>query len=294
MWRMTLLKEPLLHFGIAGAILFGCYSWLDDRSVETGAGEPVRIGEGDVRWLKQTWSSQWLREPTPDELNGLIRELINEQLLAREAKEMGLDENDTIIRRRLAQKLKFLVEDTAQLAEPSEQELRQFHAANAARFETPARIGFEHVYFNPEQRKNAAADATAALAKLKENPESAPIAGDRLLLGDDSAEINELALSSMFGSDFAREVFALEPGEWEGPVKSGYGLHLVLVRQRTPAELKPFESVRDTVLVEWRNEKQSALGRDYLAELRKKYGLELEDGVAVVLQSEAPPQVATK
>ena len=131
---MQLLREPLLHFAVAGAILFGGYSWLNNPRADTTAVEPVRIGEGDVRWLKQTWSSQWLREPSADELKGLVDDLLNEKLMAREAEAMGLEQDDTIIRRRLAQKLKFLVEDTAQLAEPSEAELRQFYAANATPF----------------------------------------------------------------------------------------------------------------------------------------------------------------
>src|SRR5258705_13570533 len=121
-----MLREPLLHFAVAGAILFGGYSWLHEKNAEAMAVEPVRIGEGDVRWLKQTWSSQWLREPSAEELKGLVDDLLSEKLMAREAEEAGLGQDDTIIRRRLAQKLKFLVEDTAQLAEPSQQELQQF------------------------------------------------------------------------------------------------------------------------------------------------------------------------
>jgi parvulin-like peptidyl-prolyl isomerase len=291
---MTLLREPLLHFILIGGLLFGGYAWLNDKPVKDGTSEPVSIGEGDVRWLKQVWTSQWLREPTADELKGLLNEMIDEELLAREAQEMGLQLHDTIIRRRLAQKLEFLVEDTAQLAEPTEEQLKQFYAANITRFETPARISFSQIYFNPGQRNNAASDAMAVLAVLKKNPESDRTAGDRLLLGDNFAEINELGVSSMFGPDFSREVFALEPGEWRGPLKSGYGLHLVLIRQRTPAEPQPFASVKDAVLTEWRKEKQRALTRDYLADLRTKYGVELDDSVKAVLGSELTSNVGAK
>ncbi|MCV3211918.1 peptidylprolyl isomerase, partial [Mesorhizobium sp. YC-39] len=191
-----------------------------------------------------------------DELKGLVGDLLNEKLLAREAQEMGLEKDDTIIRRRLAQKLKFIVEDTAQLAEPTEAELRQFYAANPAHFETPGKLSFRQVYFNPEHRKDAAADATAALGVLTANVEDDSTEGDRLLFGDSFADTDELALSGMFGADFARVVFALEPGGWRGPVKSGYGFHLVLVTQHTATVLKPFETVRDAVLAEWRSAKQ--------------------------------------
>ena len=115
----------------------------------------MRIGEGDVRWLKQTWSSQWLREPSAEELKGLVDDLLNEKLMAREAEAMGLGEDDTIIRRRLAQKLKFLVEDTAQLAEPSEAELGSSMPPTPRHFETPGRLSFRQVYFNPEHRTDA-------------------------------------------------------------------------------------------------------------------------------------------
>ena len=185
---MKLLREPLLHFAVAGALLFGGYSWLHDERAEDGA-EPIRISEGDVRWLKQTWSSQWLRDPTADELKGLVDDLLNERLMAREAKEMGLDQDDTIIRRRLAQKLKFMIEDTAQLAEPTEAELRKFYAANPSRFETPGKLSFKQVYFNPERRADAAADAKAALAKLNAG-EVGSAAGDRLLVGDSFDDID--------------------------------------------------------------------------------------------------------
>ena len=291
---MQPLREPLLHFAVAGAILFGGYSWLNNPQADTTAVEPVRIGEGDVRWLKQTWSSQWLREPSAEELKGLVDDLLNEKLMAREAEAMGLGEDDTIIRRRLAQKLKFLVEDTAQLAEPSEAELRQFYAANPTHFETPGRLSFRQVYFNPEHRTDARTDAKAALAALSAQGEAEPTAGDRLLFGDSFDDTDELALSGMFGADFAHEVFALEPGAWRGPVKSGYGLHLVFVTQRTPTVPKPFETVRDAVLAEWRAAKQTELSRDYLAELRKKYGVELDDGAKAVLAAEPAPIVAAK
>lgn len=291
---MILLREPLLHFAVVGAILFGGYSWLNDRRIEATAAEPIRIGEGDVRWLKQTWSSQWLREPTADELNGLVDDLLNEKVMAREAQEMGLDKDDTIIRRRLAQKLKFLVEDTAQLAEPTEAELRQFYAANPAHFETPGKLSFRQVYFNPEHRKDAAADATAALGGLSATTEDGSTAGDRLLFGDSFADTDALTLSGMFGADFARAVFALEPGGWQGPMKSGYGFHLVLVTQRTATTLMPFETVRDAVLSEWRSAKQTEFSRDYLVALRNKYGVELDDTTKAGLGPEPAPKVATQ
>jgi hypothetical protein len=290
---MTLFREPLLHFAVIGAILFGGYSWLHDEQPDAAAGEPVRIGEGDVRWLKQTWSSQWLRDPTADELKGLVEGLLDERLLAREAEEMALDQDDTIIRRRLAQKLKFIVEDTAQLAEPTEAELRQLYAANGSHFGTPGSLSFKQIFFDPEHRADAAAEAESVLAELNALSEPEPV-GDRLLLGNRFDDASELAVSGMFGEDFARQVFAVEPGQWRGPVKSGYGIHLVFVTHRTAAAPKPFEAVRDAVGTEWRRLKQAELSRDFLVALRKKYGVELEDGAKAALGAASKQKAAQK
>jgi parvulin-like peptidyl-prolyl isomerase len=291
---MTLLREPLLHFAVIGAVLFGSYSWLGDKGAETEAVEPVRIGEGDIRWLKQTWSGQWLRDPTPDELKGLLNDLVSEELMAREALEMALDKDDTIVRRRLAQKLKFLVEDTAQLAEPTESELRQFYTSHAAGFEIPGKVSFRQIYFSAYGRKDAVADAKAMLAGLRPNSESSSDLGDRFLLGDDFQHVDKASLSSMFGADFASTVFSLKPGDWSGPIESGYGQHLVLVAEHIPGESKPFDTVKEAVLAQWRSEKQQELSRAYLAGLRKKYGVELDDGAKAALDAKSAPNVAAR
>ena len=292
---MSLLREPLLHFVVAGAVLFAVTSWLGEDRRDTSPVEPVRIGEGDVRWLKQTWTSQRLREPTADELKDLVDELLNEKLMAREAEQMGLDQDDTIIRRRLAQKLKFLIDDTARLVEPTDVELRQYYSANPTRFGAPETLSFRQIYFNPANRKDAAADAKSELAALSGTGGDADArAGDRLLLGESFDNTDELALAGMFGAEFADEVFALGPGAWRGPIKSGYGFHLVLVTQHRPTALKPFEGVRDAVLAEWRRAKQAELSREYLLALRTKYGADLDDSAKAILAPEPAPSVAAK
>ena len=118
---MKLLREPLLHFAVAGVILFSGYSWFSERQPDADGLEPVQVGQGEIDWLRQLFQNQWLRPPDTRELKGLVTDLVNEELLAREAEAMGLGEDDGIIRRRLAQKLKFLVEDTTRLAQPTRQ-----------------------------------------------------------------------------------------------------------------------------------------------------------------------------
>ena len=115
--RVKLLREPLLHFLIAGVLLFGGYEWLNHHTPASQAEEAVRIGDGEIHWLRQTFTNQWRREPTPEEMNGLLATLVEEELLAREGRALGLDQNDTIVRRRLAQKLSFMVAETRRIAE---------------------------------------------------------------------------------------------------------------------------------------------------------------------------------
>jgi hypothetical protein len=159
---LKLLQEPLVRFLVAGATLFGLYGWLNrGEDPNAGPGPQVRISEGDVASLRVTWTLQWQREPTREELRGVVTQLLNEQLLALEAHDMRLDENDMIVRRRLAQKLNFVVEGTTRLAEPTEHDLQEFYASHPDQFRTEARVSFTQVYFSPTRRKDPIADARA-------------------------------------------------------------------------------------------------------------------------------------
>ena len=293
---MKLLREPLLHFAVTAVVLFSVYAWLNQSRPAAKAVEPVRVSEGTVRWLRETYTNQWLRPPDAGELQGLVTDLVNEELLSREAQAMGLGENDTIVRRRLAQKLKFLVGDTSRLAEPTDGELRQYFVENTARFETGATISFTHVFFNPQGRTDATLDATAALNEMRKAGVGARAVeiGDRFLLDTEFRDADEQTVSNMFGADFARAVFALTPGAWRGPIKSGYGQHLAFVSVKTPASHPVFDTVRDKVAVEWRREKEETISREYLARLREKYGVALDDSVKALLEPQSAIDVAVR
>src|SRR6188508_30269 len=127
---MRFYRDPLLHFAAAGALLFIGYTLMNRGETDPSTG-PVHIGVGEVRWLKETFANQWQRTPTDDELRGLVAGFLEEELYAREAKALGLDQNDTIVRRRLAQKLAFLVDDTSRIVDPTNEELRRLYHTNA-------------------------------------------------------------------------------------------------------------------------------------------------------------------
>lgn len=292
---MKFLSEPLLHFAVGGVILFSAYTFLNGSRPASDGVEPVRIGAGQIKWLKETYSSQWLRPPDANELQGLVTDLVNEELLAREAQAMGLGENDTIVRRRLAQKLKFLVEDTSRLAEPDEAELRQYFEANAARFEDSPRVSFSQIYFNPENRKDAAKDAGLALAGLSADAGgNVAELGDRFLLEANMTHADRQVIANTFGDEFADALLAVEPGKWSGPLKSGYGVHLVFVRASEAVGKPAFEAVREKVVAEWRRESEQKVSQEYLARLRDKYGVEFDDSVKAYLEPQPAANVSMR
>lgn len=272
---MRVLKEPLVHFLLAGAALFGAYAWITRTPENPIANKTTKleITAGDVRWLAENWTTQWRRPPTREELRGLITDYLSEQLLAREARALGLEDNDVIIRRRLAQKLTFIIDDTIRRAEPTEKELQQYYEANERRFRSNARISFAHIYFSPQRRADARSDAADArqLLLAKGATTSTADLGDRLLIGSELRDETEQSVSNTFGPDFARAVFALGIGSWSGPIQSGYGLHLVRVSTMKEAKVPPFSEIRDRVAAEWKREQETRAKDRYLAELRKKY-----------------------
>lgn len=268
---MKLLKEPVVHFAIAGAALFVAHAWLNSDA-GTGDRPEIRLDDGHLRWITETWTGQWGRAPSEEELRGLIAELIKEELLANEARALGLGEDDTIIRRRLAQKVTFLIEDTARLAEPTEDDLHQFYDAHPDRFRQEARVSFVHVFFSGSKRQDAAADARRVLAASNGLAQTAILEqGDQWLAEARLEDGRQSDIAAQFGPDFSQEVVALKEGEWSGPIESAFGQHLVHVSEIAPAALRPFAEVKDEVRAQWQDEERRRYQERYFAELLKKY-----------------------
>ena len=234
-------------------------------------GEIPSITVGDVNWLKETWARQWHREPGEQELRGLFADYLKEVMLAREALDLGLDENDTVVRRRLAQKMAFLLQDTARLSEPDIDELTRYYLANRTRYEEPAQVAFAQIFFKDE------AAARRAIRTVAGNDTA--MVGDRILLERDFALTDEQTLTNLFGLDFANSLLKLKPGPWQGPIPSAYGFHLVLIKARRAGRLRPLNEVRTQVLDDWYQSRQHKFEAQYLAELSRKYRLAFDEGV---------------
>ncbi len=269
------LRAPLLHFLILGLLLFGLYSRYGEKG-ETVTKEIV-VSSQQVQLLSSLWEKQWRRPPTPQELDGLVQSFIREEVLYREALAMGLDKDDTVVRRRLAQKIEFLAQDLATQIEPSDQELRTFFEEHPEVFEEPALITFTHVYINIDRHGDRSFDvADEVLAKLRADGDPSQL-GDRFMLQRDYLRKSPAEVARHFGSQFAAEVFELEKGEWQGPVQSGYGLHLVLVDSQEEPYLPSLEDVRTLVRDEFMSFRRREVDELFYSRLREGYEITIEE-----------------
>jgi hypothetical protein len=273
----TLVREPLVHFMVLGLALFVLYGALGrDRADVPGA---IVVSRGQVEHLAAGFTRVWQRTPTTEELDGLVRDYIQEEVYYREAIAMGLDREDTVIRRRLRQKLEFVSEDIAALAEPTQADLQAFLQSQPERFRTEPRFTFTHVYLDPERHGDRlAARAEALLERLMAAGAQADASalGDRLLLATSFESVTGSEIASQFGEEFARAVHDLAPGEWHGPVGSAYGVHLVLVSARTEGRLPALEEVRDTVRREWANAQRERANAALYQRLLARYTVTIE------------------
>lgn len=274
----NLIREPLLHFMLIGAALFLIYYLQND----TGAGDDsnqIVITEAQVDRLITMWEKQRQRLPTPDELNGLIEGQIREEVLYREALDMGLDQNDAGVRRRLARKMEFLFADISDQVEPSETQLKDYLDANTGKFEVPGRIDFIQIYFNTDKRGSKAnEDAKLLLTSLEEERSNQVpgMEGDRFMFGYEHERLSPAEVTSMFGKDFTEVLYELPPGSWQGPVVSSYGLHLVYIREKTPSFVPELDDVRTKVRSEWLSEQRREMDDLFYQQLRQQYEIVVE------------------
>ena len=286
------LHEPLLHFLVIGILLFVGYSFVSSRSVKPQSPNRIELTEADLSQLDAAFTAQWLRHPTAQEMGHLIDERIRVEVLYREALALGLDKDDTIVKRRLAQKMEFLAEDVSTLREPKIDELKDWFARNSQRFALPSRIWFHHVYFSFDRKGEKASEAAAhAYQQLAGEPVNSPVASrvaDPFMFQEYYADCTEDQVAKTFGSKFAKAVFQLPSGSWQGPVESGLGWHLVWVDSMTPPRVPAFEEVESAVKTEWLSEQSAESKRRAFAIMRARYEVVLPDegaknsGTAVV------------
>ena len=276
--RRRLSREPLVHFLIAGALLLGVSALV--RPSDTRE-ERISVSVAQIQQLRETWTRQWGEAPDASQMRRLIDDFIREEIFYREAIRSGLDRDDTIVRRRLAQKVEFLAQGVAAATEPADSELRDFFERNRHQYAIQEQVAFRHVYFSEFHRgPTAERAARQALVKVRSGTVSSDnlsALGDTSMLQRDYPPQKRETLRSLFGEPFATRIFELPQGSWHGPVRSTYGIHLVHVSQAVPSRLPDLDEVRDQVTLDFKAEHVRQVTDAYYDNVRKRYRIDLDD-----------------
>ncbi|NJD32382.1 MAG: peptidyl-prolyl cis-trans isomerase [Gammaproteobacteria bacterium] len=282
------LREPLLHFLLIGAALFALYHYLNPGNA--GAPREIVVSESQVEALAENFAKTWMRPPTAQELKGLIDDYVAEEVYYREAIAMGLDRDDIVIRRRLRQKMEFISEDVTAAAQPTDAVLQAYLEQHAEKFLQPPRLTFQQVFFSTDRRGDGAMrDAEKLLAQLDagRGPPNPIEAGDPTLLPPAMESATPQEIVNSFGSDFADAVERAPVGQWSGPVRSGFGVHLVRVDRRDAGAMPTLTEIRPIVQREWESDQRREVTAELLAKLRSKYDVRVEGPAAGLYGSAA-------
>jgi len=277
--QLKLLREPLLHFLFIGTAIYVLFAVFAEPSQEADD-DTLVVSAGEIEWMQTSWQQRWNRPPTEEELDGLIQQYIRETVLYREALTMGLNQHDQVIRRRLAQKLEFLAKDLVALTPPTEEELQAYFATHQDRYREPPLYTFTQVFVDPDKRGDATlADAEkikATLIAQGEAIEDPGALGDGFMLQSYFPEKDPTEIQKAFGSGFAESLIGLAPGQWHGPVLSGYGTHVVYVSHVSEPPAPVFEDVRERVIEDWKTDKGEELNEAFYANLRDRYTIVID------------------
>ena len=269
-------REPLVHFIILGALLFaGHMLW--QRHV-TKADYTITVTAAELERQALIFAGENRRQPTDEDLKALLFSHVEEQVLMREAQRLGQGEDDTIIRRRLAQKMRFIIEDVDAPALPDEATLKTWFDDNLDKFIAPEQRSFSHIYLSPETHGDGIeTEAANLLSGLTSPTQDWNALGDSFMMKRQFKDLSRLEITRLFGADFAKGIFGLSGDAWQGPIESAFGLHLIRIDNVTPKSIPTLKDVRADVEAAWRNEAQRRANQNNLRTLIQKYKVDVED-----------------
>jgi hypothetical protein len=272
---MRIIRDPLFHFLLLGAALFAVYGFAARHKTDK-PGEIV-ITQGTIENLVTGFTRTWQRPPAEEELRGLVRDYIREEVAYRQALAMGLDRDDMIVRRRLRQKLEFLSDDLASRTRPSDHDLQAFLRAHPELFQREGLFSFHQVYLNPQiHGASLLRDESRLLNLLQKGHPVATALGDPFLLPQSFQNISLADVKKTFGEQFASGLSALPVGQWRGPVSSSYGAHFIFLSQRSESYLPALADVRDQVRREWLDAKRIEATNRFYETLLQRYTVKIE------------------
>ena len=275
------MREPLVHFIVAGFALFVVYALLHPERFAADTSRRIELTATDVGTVELAFIARWQRPPTPTELRGLLASEVRNEILSREAIALGLDKDDVIVKRRLAQKMEFLADDTSGLRDPTPAELRAWFDQHKSEFAPAPRITFRHVFFSSDHRgASAQGAARKALTSVSSRREAAPH-GDPFMYQDYYAGQTEVQVAQVFGSDFAKTLFSAPTQRWSGPFASGLGWHIVWAEELSRGEVQSYEEVEADVRERWMFEQRDAAKRAGFEAMLARYEVVLPSKEAV-------------
>jgi len=281
-----LLKDPLVHFLLLGAALFAIAAYRG-QSISTGR-ERIVVTAEQVEQARAAATVLQGREPTAEELAALLEPIVRDEVLYRQAVELGLDENDDEVRRRLIDKMGYLTQDLADPQPSADADLRAFYDARPDLFTVPSLVSFDQVFFSPGERAaTLEADAAAGLIALRGGRPSAEV-GDRTPLREsyDNAPREQVAV--LFGDTLADSLFGTPPGDWQGPFRSDFGLHVVRLRSRSAERLPPYQEIAARVAEELGAQRRRDANERAYQEMRANYEVVIEAAAASAAEPAAP------
>jgi len=269
----NLLREPLAHFFALGALLFAAYGWLNR---DMPGDDEIVVDQARLSSIATSFEKTWQRPPSDEEMAGLVENWIREEILYREGLAAGLDRGDPLIRRRIAQKMSFVADGMVPDA-PDEQALAAWLAAHRDRYRIPARFSLRQVFFDPQRHGDQLAEVLRTARKTLDSDDAGrPPPGDATLLPDNLADATAADIERSFGREFATAVEKLDVGSWHGPIRSGYGLHFILLEQRVPARDPELDEVRAAIERDLLDDRGRQINEEFYAALRARYTVRID------------------
>lgn len=275
------MREPLVQFVVAGFALFVVYAQLHPERFAVDTSHRIEMSATDVARVQLAFIARWQRQPTPTELQSLLASEVRNEILSREAIALGLDKDDVIIKRRLAQKMEFLADDTSGLSDPTATELRAWFELRKSEFAPESRITFRHVFFSTDERGAGAEEAARKALTSASGRRDAVPRGDAFMFQDYYAGQTEAQVSQVFGSSFAKVLFTAETQRWNGPFASGLGWHIVWAEELNAGGVPLYEDVEAQVRERWLSEQRDVAKRVSFEAMLARYEVVLPDQAVV-------------
>lgn len=266
----------MLIFFLLGGAMFVLFQQVSTDYQPDNA--EILVSKSQIQALASSFEKTWQRSPDVKELNALIQSFIREEVLYREALAFGLDKNDGVIRRRLSQKMQFLSEDIADLEQADDKTLQTYLDDHVDQYMKPSRFSFRQVYFNTSKQGHATqSEVQSLLIKLRKGDVDGKASGDPIMIDHQFNLIRETEVERILGAQFVQALSGLPTGSWQGPVESGFGLHLVFIDEFEASKTPKLDDVRTQVARDWSAMKRSEINQAVYDKARQRYHVIVEE-----------------